>query len=83
MKRLLLILAAACIALGAAADPVPRRVVSLIPAATEMIFAMGAGSRLIAVSSYDKFPPERRSSRRSAPCSIPTPNESCRCGPTW
>ena len=23
-----------------------------------MIFAMGAGSRLIAVSSYDKFPPE-------------------------
>jgi len=58
MKRLLLILAAACIALGAAADPVPRRVVSLIPAATEMIFAMGAGSRLIAVSSYDKFPPE-------------------------
>jgi iron complex transport system substrate-binding protein len=58
MKRLLLILAAACVALGAAADPVPRRVVSLIPAATEMIFAMGAGSRLIAVSSYDKFPPE-------------------------
>jgi iron complex transport system substrate-binding protein len=58
MKRLILILTAACVALGAAADPVPRRVISLIPAATEMIFAMGAGSRLIAVSSYDKFPPE-------------------------
>jgi iron complex transport system substrate-binding protein len=58
MKRLVLILAAACVGIGAAADAVPRRVISLIPAATEMIFAMGAGSRLIAVSSYDKFPPE-------------------------
>lgn len=58
MKRLVLILAAAGVALVAAADAVPRRVISLIPAATEMIFAMGAGSRLIAVSSYDKFPPE-------------------------
>ncbi len=57
-RRLVLILAAGCIAIGAAADTVPRRVISLIPAATEMIFAMGAGSRLIAVSSYDKFPPE-------------------------
>ena len=53
-----MILAVACLALGAAADPAPRRVISLIPAATEMIFAMGAGSRLIAVSSYDTFPPE-------------------------
>ena len=58
MKRLMLILAAACVALGAAADAVPRRVVSIIPAATEMIFAMGAGDRLIAVGSYDTFPPE-------------------------
>jgi ABC-type Fe3+-hydroxamate transport system substrate-binding protein len=58
MKRLLLILTVACLALGAAPDPAPRRVISLIPAATEMIFAMGAGSRLIAVSSYDTFPPE-------------------------
>ena len=57
MKRLVLILAA-CVALGAAADAVPKRVISLIPAATEMIFALGAGGRLIAVSSYDKFPPE-------------------------
>jgi iron complex transport system substrate-binding protein len=61
MKRLALIALAAVIsvgALGAAADAVPRRVISLIPATTEMIFAMGAGSRLIAVSSYDRFPPE-------------------------
>ena len=42
---------------GTAADP-PRRVVSLVPATTEMLFAMGAGSRLAGVGSYDRFPPE-------------------------
>ncbi len=35
----------------------PRRVVSLIPAVTEMIFAIGDGSRLVGVSSYDRYPP--------------------------
>jgi len=36
----------------------PHRVVSIIPATTEMLFAMGAGDRLVAVGSYDRFPPE-------------------------
>jgi iron complex transport system substrate-binding protein len=36
----------------------PRRIVSLIPAVTEMLFALGAGDRVAAVSSFDKFPPE-------------------------
>jgi iron complex transport system substrate-binding protein len=35
----------------------PRRIVSLIPAATEMLFAMGAENRIVGVSSYDRFPP--------------------------
>jgi iron complex transport system substrate-binding protein len=35
-----------------------RRIVSIIPATTEMLFAMGAGDRLVAVGSYDRFPPE-------------------------
>jgi iron complex transport system substrate-binding protein len=35
-----------------------RRIVSLVPATTEMLFAMGAGDRLVAVGSYDRFPPE-------------------------
>jgi iron complex transport system substrate-binding protein len=35
-----------------------RRIVSLVPAATEMIFAMGAGDRVVGVSSFDRFPPE-------------------------
>ena len=41
-----------------AAPSVPRRIVSLVPATTEMLFGMGAGSRLIGVGSYDRFPPE-------------------------
>jgi iron complex transport system substrate-binding protein len=38
----------------------PRRVISLVPALTEMVFAIGAGDRVIAVSSYDEDPPEVR-----------------------
>jgi len=36
----------------------PVRIISLVPAVTEMLFAIGAGGRLVAVSSYDAFPPE-------------------------
>jgi ABC-type Fe3+-hydroxamate transport system substrate-binding protein len=36
----------------------PARIVSLVPSATEMLFAMGAGPRVAAVSSYDRFPPD-------------------------
>jgi iron complex transport system substrate-binding protein len=36
----------------------PQRIVSLVPAVTEMLFAIGAGPRMVAVSSYDTFPPE-------------------------
>lgn len=42
---------------GAAAQD-PQRVVSLVPATTEMLFAMGAGGRLAGVGNYDSFPPE-------------------------
>jgi ABC-type Fe3+-hydroxamate transport system substrate-binding protein len=38
----------------------PRRIISLVPAATEMLFAEGAGPRVVAVSSYDTYPPEVR-----------------------
>lgn len=41
-----------------AAHAPPRRVVSLVPALTEMVFAIGAGDRVIAVSSYDEDPPQ-------------------------
>ena len=36
----------------------PTRIISLIPAVTEMLYAIGAGGKLVAVSSYDTFPPE-------------------------
>ena len=36
----------------------PRRIISLVPATTEMLFAMGAGNRVAGVSNYDQFPPE-------------------------
>jgi ABC-type Fe3+-hydroxamate transport system substrate-binding protein len=38
--------------------PAPRRVVSLIPATTEILFTIGAGDRLVAVGTYDRYPPE-------------------------
>ena len=36
----------------------PGRIVSLVPAVTEMLFAIGAGARVVGVSSFDRFPPE-------------------------
>ena len=36
----------------------PRRVVSAVPATTEMLFAMGAGDRVVGVGTFDRFPPE-------------------------
>jgi ABC-type Fe3+-hydroxamate transport system substrate-binding protein len=36
----------------------PTRIVSLVPNVTEMIFAIGAGDRLVGVSSFDEYPPE-------------------------
>jgi cobalamin transport system substrate-binding protein len=38
----------------------PSRIVSLVPALTEMLYAIGAGPQVIAVSSYDDYPPEVR-----------------------
>src|SRR5262245_43670740 len=36
----------------------PKRIISLIPAVTEMLFAMGAGNEVVGVSNFDSFPPE-------------------------
>jgi iron complex transport system substrate-binding protein len=43
---------------GTAVPAEAHRVISIIPATTEMLFAMGAGDRVVAVGSYDRFPPE-------------------------
>jgi iron complex transport system substrate-binding protein len=43
---------------GQAPTTPPARIVSLVPAATEMLFALGAGPRVVGVSSFDHFPAE-------------------------
>lgn len=61
----LLITALCALTLGLRAAPrqtapaaAPHRIVSLVPAVTEMLFAIGAGDAVVGVSSYDHFPPE-------------------------
>ena len=46
------------VAASAVGSTAARRVISIIPATTEMLFAMGAGDRVVAVGSYDRYPPE-------------------------
>jgi len=36
----------------------PTRIISVVPAATEILFALGAGPRVVAVSSFDHEPPD-------------------------
>jgi iron complex transport system substrate-binding protein len=36
----------------------PSRIISLIPAVSEMLFALGAGPQVVAVSSFDDYPAE-------------------------
>jgi len=38
----------------------PRRIVSLVPGATEILFAIGAQDRLVAVTDFCDYPPEAR-----------------------
>ena len=36
----------------------PQRIISIIPSVTEMLFAMGAGPRVVGVGNFDRYPPE-------------------------
>jgi iron complex transport system substrate-binding protein len=51
-----------CMVLGSltllSAQARPQRIVSLIPAVTEMLFAIGAGDQVVGVSSFDTYPAE-------------------------
>ncbi|MEN8151011.1 MAG: ABC transporter substrate-binding protein, partial [Planctomycetota bacterium] len=51
-------LLAACGRADAPASPDARRIVSLYPAATEILFALGVGDRVIARSKWCDHPPE-------------------------
>jgi iron complex transport system substrate-binding protein len=59
--RVLLLLLCVCACFGevaARAQDEPRRIISFIPAVTEMLFALGVGDRVVAVGNFDKYPPE-------------------------
>jgi len=56
LATLVLIIAATGASTGAADEP--QRIISLVPATTEMLFVMGAGRRIAGVSNYDRFPPD-------------------------
>ena len=36
----------------------PQRIVSIVPSVTEMLFAIGAGPRVVGVGNFDTYPPE-------------------------
>ena len=55
---LLLAIIAALGLTGFAQSAPARRIVSLVPALTEILFAIGAGPQVVGVSSFDEFPPE-------------------------
>ena len=60
MRVLITCLCALCpllYALDSAQSP-PRRIISIIPSTTEMLFALGVGDRVIGIGTYDKFPPD-------------------------
>ena len=58
MRQVLLLFLLLATALQA--QKLPTRIISLVPAATEMLFAIGAGPRVVAVSSFDREPAEVR-----------------------
>jgi iron complex transport system substrate-binding protein len=65
-KKLTLLLVAVVAAAAAFARPATQqpdtrpaaRIVSLVPALTEVLFAIGAGRNVVAVSSFDQYPAE-------------------------
>jgi iron complex transport system substrate-binding protein len=56
--RTLSIAASIAIAAAAVTAQRPQRIISIIPAVTEMLFAIGAGPQVVAVGSFDEYPPE-------------------------
>jgi iron complex transport system substrate-binding protein len=46
------------LSLSAATEQTPSRIISVIPAVTEMLYALGAGRQVVAVGSFDQYPPD-------------------------
>jgi len=64
-RRAVVVLIASAAIVARGVDPraaeAPKRIVSLVPALTEMLYAIGAGPQVVGVSSFDDFPPQVKS----------------------
>jgi len=47
-------------------EDIPKRIISLSPSITEILFSIGAGSQVIAVDSFSNYPPEAPSTSLSS-----------------
>ena len=47
-------------------DKVPQKIISLLPANTEIVYALGMGEKLIAVSEYCKYPDDTKTKKKLA-----------------
>ena len=82
-----LVSSAACAALGCEKNPESsragaRRVVSLSPAITETLFAIGAGPQLVGVSDYCDYPEEAKKLPRTGTALTPGYEAIVRLAPT-
>ena len=57
-KKSLIVFALLLYVASGAAQTRPQRIISIIPSVTEMLFAMGAGARVVGVGNFDRYPPE-------------------------
>ena len=60
-SRTFFVLCVLCVLCGshdARTQTAPRRIISLIPATTEMLFDIGVSDRIVGVGTFDRFPPE-------------------------
>ena len=51
----------------------PQRIVSLAPSVTEVLFALGLGDKVVAVTSYCDFPPEAKAKEKVGDTLSPNP----------
>jgi len=60
MEKILIVMMLCFFLTGPAAAGTPQRIVSLAPNVTEVLYDLGLGKRVIAVSTYCNYPPEVR-----------------------
>jgi iron complex transport system substrate-binding protein len=76
MKRnlifIFLILSCYCVALAAESAIPPKRIVSLAPSTTEILFALGLGDRIVGVTTFCDYPEEAKAKPKIGGMSNPS-----------